>query len=107
MSSASLIQTGWLTRVLAVQLEDPPAPPRIVRYSGRGIGFETVYVDRTVAARATSWRWFVPRFVFSLAGHEAIVTVRFGLFPFLTIESFALTVDGKSLYSEGPQFASC
>jgi hypothetical protein len=94
--SAELISWGWLRRELRVDM--PDGSFRVV-YSGRGMGFETVYVDDFVAERATNLLWFVPVFVFPLGRRLGVVEVR--VWPWLTLRSFHLLVDGNVLYAEG------
>jgi hypothetical protein len=92
---ATLLGRSWLWRQLRVDL---PEGSFHVLYSGRGLGFETVYVDDQVAERRAGL-WFVPLFVFPIAGRLGVVEVR--VWPWLTLRSFHLVVDGQVLYAEG------
>jgi len=98
---ATLIHWSWLCRRLAVEL---PEGEFVVTYNGRGFGYETVYVDDRVAERATSLLWFVPVFVFPIG--RRLGTVEVQVWPWLTMRSFHLIVDGVILYGEGQRSAA-
>src|SRR5262245_46795017 len=70
---ARLVRWSWLRRVFEVRT---PLGPFEVDYSGRGAGFETVFVNGEVAKRDTGWAWFVPRFDFHVGPYPAVVEVR-------------------------------
>jgi hypothetical protein len=93
---AALIRSSWLRRVLEVRTDDGWF---LVEYNGRGLGYESVWVNGELALSSTSLMWFVPRFDFSLGPRPAVVEVR--VWPWLTIRSFRLTVDDVVLYAEG------
>jgi hypothetical protein len=90
-----LLQSSWLKRVL--RLETDEGAYEIV-YSGRGLGFESVFVDGSIAERA-SGLWFVPLFIFPLGSRMGAVEVR--VWPWLTIRSFHLLVEDEEVYKEG------
>jgi hypothetical protein len=70
----------------------------LVDYDGRGFGYEQVNFDGSILRILSLW-WYVPRFEFKLSGWPSVVEVR--VYPWLTLRSFALQVDGEVLYSEG------
>ncbi|HEY1376697.1 MAG TPA: hypothetical protein VGF55_07875 [Gemmataceae bacterium] len=94
--AATLLRATRLTRVVGL-LSD--GEPYLVEYDGRGLGLESVRVNRAVAAWRRSWLWFVPRFEFALGAAPAAVEVRVG--PWLSIRGFRLSVRGEPVYSEG------
>src|SRR5262245_5176438 len=93
---ATLRRSSWLRRVF-----DGGTPEGRVRveYNGRGIGHESVFVDGARAREVTSFFWFVPRFDFLLGRRPGVIEVR--VWPWLTVRSFRLWVDGVCVYSEG------
>src|SRR5438874_11715125 len=91
----TLLRSSWLKRVL--QLETQEGTYEIV-YSGRGLGFESVYVNGRLAERGSAL-WFVPLFVFPLGSQLGAVEVR--VWPWLTIRSFHLLVEDEEVYKEG------
>ncbi len=98
MATARLVEQSWLKRVLEVSLDDTERPYHVT-YQGRGIGYEGVLVDGVIAARQTSYFWFVPRFPFRLSDQDAVIEVR--VWPWLALRSLRLSVNGETLYSEG------
>ena len=91
----SLRESGWLKRVLEVQVSDHTYT---VKYTGRGLGREAVFVDGLKVAGGASWLWFIPRFEFEIDSKEAVVEVRVN--PWLTIRRFSFSLDGEIQYSE-------
>jgi hypothetical protein len=94
--SANLKRSSWLTRVWEVATPDRTFE---IKYVGRIPGYEAVLVDGRVATKVRSWVWFVPRFEFSLGSAPAVLDVR--VWPWLTIRSMRLTVEGHICYEEG------
>jgi hypothetical protein len=92
---AKLLKRSWLRRCLRV---DAPEGTFQVEYSGRGFGFESVYVDGRPADRRVGL-WFVPVFQFPLGSQTGAVEVR--VWPWLTIRSFHLLVGDEVVYAEG------
>ncbi len=86
---------SWLRRVLDVST---PQGVYVVEYNGRGLGFETVYVNGHVAARQRGRVWFVPQFTFSLGGQTAVLDVR--IWPWITLRMMSLRVDGALVYRD-------
>jgi hypothetical protein len=93
--SAQLTKHSWLRRTFELSL---PEGRCLLYYEGQGTGFESVSVDGKVVAKGTHW-WIVPFFDFPIGSHNGRIEVR--LWPWLTIRSFALAVDGEVLYREG------
>src|SRR5215218_1977902 len=100
MTRATLVRRSWLLRELRVEL--PGGESRVV-YSGRGLGFETVYVDGQAAGRPSNLSLspfhFVPVFLFRIGQGLGAVEVR--VWPWTAIRSFHLAVDGEVAYAEG------
>jgi hypothetical protein len=63
------------------------------------MGYEEVRVDGRQAVRKLSYVWFVPRFEFELAGHEAVLEVR--VHWLWRISALRLRVDSRPVYVEG------
>jgi len=95
---ADLAAASWLVRKFVVHL---PRGQSTIEYYGRGVGFESVFVDGFQVKSETSLWWFVPEFRFRVRGYRAKVKVR--VWPWLAIKSFELWVDGRLLYHEGPE----
>jgi hypothetical protein len=70
-----------------------------VKYGGRGIGHETVYVDGIPVSSSISLFWFTPRFEFSVGGQKAVLKVRIS--PWLTVQSLQLFIGDSLEYAEG------
>jgi hypothetical protein len=97
---AKLFKKSWLCRTVLINLEvEGSFKDHYVKYNGKGIGNEKVYVDGTLACSAMSWLWFTPRFEFFINGHQALIEVRVS--PWLTLQSLRLFVDGNLEYHEG------
>lgn len=92
---------GWLRREL--ELSTPEKAYRVV-YDGRGLGFETVYVDGELAWRGTGNAWFYPRFFFYVGDLPASLDVR--VWPWLGVRAVTLRVRGEVVYREGPPAGS-
>jgi hypothetical protein len=95
MITARVRHRSWLWRVLDVVT---PQGNYIVEYNGRGIGIETVYVNVELAARRTSFLWFVPSFRFQLGEYVAVLDVR--VWPWLTLREMSLRIEGGLVYDE-------
>jgi hypothetical protein len=95
MVTATLQQRSWLKRVLKVTT---PEGIFTVEYNGRGIGFETVYVNGVNAIRRRSGLWFVPRFEFFLGSYAAELEVHVSLW--LTITELRLWVEKGLIYQD-------
>lgn len=98
--NATLELRSWLRRRLRVETLEGVF---VVEYSGRGFGYESVWIDGVRAPGSNTGAWFVPRFDFDLGSAYAAVEVR--VWPWLTIRSFHLVVAGEVLYEEGPRCA--
>jgi hypothetical protein len=96
--SATLIRSGWLTRVFRVETT---AGTYEVEY--RGLSFyEWVLVDGVRAGRGGIWHMSVvaPHIDFRLGGPQrAEIDVR--VWPWMKMRALRLVVGGKVLYSEG------
>jgi hypothetical protein len=90
-----LIHSSWLRRVIEVSTPDGK---HVIEYNGRGFGCETVYVDSRLASRKTTWLWFAPCFQVFLGRYRAHIGVR--VWPWLTIHSFLLFIEGKRVFDE-------
>src|SRR5262245_11481914 len=94
---AELVHSSWLRRQFIVIL---PEGKSHVDYYGRGIGFESVFVDGFAVKSETSFWWFVPEFRFRL-GNRRRGVIKIRVWPWLAVKSFELWVDGQLLYGEG------
>lgn len=95
---ADLVGASWLRRQFVVSL---PRGQSHIEYYGRGVGFESVFVDGFTVKSETSFWWFVPEFRFRVRGYRAKIKVR--VWVWLAIKSLELWVDGKLLYHEGAE----
>lgn len=93
--SAKLIRRGWLLRAIEFTLSDGL---HVVKYDGRGIGYEQVTADGVVI-RETRVEWFVPRFEFKVGGWPSVVEVR--VWPWLSLRSLVLRVGDPIIHAEG------
>jgi hypothetical protein len=93
---AELAKARWLYR--AIQVETPEEL-FLVEYNGWGLGYETVSVNGQVVSRETGVLWFAPRFKFFVGNRPAVVRVR--VWPWLTLRSLELFIDGWCVYAEG------
>src|SRR5690242_6273597 len=91
----TLLRSSWLKRTLRLVTHERTYE---IVYSGRGLGFESVYVNGCLAERGSGF-WFVPLFVFPLGNQIGAVEVR--VWPWLTIRSFHLLVEDEEVYKEG------
>ena len=87
---ATLEARSWLRRRLRV---DMPDGAFVVHYSGRGIGYESVWVNGTQVPARGDGLWFAPRFEFPLGSTPAAVEVR--VWPWLTIRSSTLSSEAR------------
>ncbi|HZH33667.1 MAG TPA: hypothetical protein VEX64_02445 [Pyrinomonadaceae bacterium] len=95
MLIATLTDKGRLFRKLNVVTSEGVFE---VIYDGNGIGYESILVDGKIAARTSSYFWYVPEFNFNLGSLSATVNVRVSLL--LSIRLFSLEVEGQQLYAE-------
>ena len=93
--TARLDEKGWLYR--ALQVATPEGTYRVT-YNGRGLGYESVSVNGELAASRASTLWYVPEFYFPVGSMYALVKVR--VWPWLSLRSFELIINGESVYSE-------
>jgi len=93
---AELAKARWLYR--AIQVETPEELFLVV-YNGWGLGYETVSVNGQVVNRETGVLWFAPRLTFYVGERLAVVRVR--VWPWLTLRSLELLIDGWCVYAEG------
>jgi hypothetical protein len=93
---AELAKARWLYR--AIQVETPEES-FLFEYNGWGLGYETVSVNGQAASRETGVFWFAPRFKFFVGDRLAVVRVR--VWPWLTLRSLELFIDGWCVYAEG------
>ena len=90
------VDRSWLYRALEVCA---PWGEFFVEYDGRGLGYESVYVNGRLANRRRSPLWFVPHFEFDLGGHRACLDLRF--WPWCTLRSISLSVGQHLVYAGG------
>lgn len=96
INSVKVKKTRPLYRAIEVAL---PEDVYTVAYSGWGLGFETVYVNRKIACRTRNWTlWFISQFDFAIGSHAAVIKVH--IWPWLQMRSFSLQIDGQLAYSE-------
>jgi hypothetical protein len=99
---ARLISKSFLRRIINVSVNSSGKTYR-VEYNGRGLGFETVYVDGVRVFRKISNRSvLIPFLDFKIGGAEAAIRIRSGIWPM--IRGFALTIQGHRVYAEGKPF---
>ena len=91
------VKSSWLRRVMKVAT---PEDFWSVEYNGRGIGYESVLVNRKTVLKQHSIFWFVPGFDFFLGERVARIDVKVSLS--LAIDTFKLWVDGELIYIEEP-----
>jgi hypothetical protein len=92
-----LESSSWLQRTLRVEISDLHF---VVRYSGRGVGYESVWINSDRATVVSkSYAWFVPLFTFCLGALPAAIEVR--VWPWLALRSFHLVVANQVVYREG------
>ena len=95
-----LFKKSWLCRTLVIESKGEDFLDKCyVKYDGRGMGNEKVYVDGTCVCSVKSWVWFSPRFEFPINGQRASMEVRVS--PWLTVQSLKLLVNNSLEYSEG------
>lgn len=94
--TATLRRKAWLVREWDVTT---PHGPSVVKYSGWGKGYETVFVNHLIAVRTPSVFWYVPRFDFFVGLTPATVEVR--VWPWLALRSIRLSLGNKVCYHEG------
>jgi hypothetical protein len=75
-----------------------PDAIHFVDYNGHGLGYEEVTIDGSTLRISSFWS-YVPRFEFKLGGRPAAVEVQ--VWPWLTVQSFALLVGEDVVYAEG------
>jgi hypothetical protein len=90
---ATLLDSSWLKRLWLVEIADAVFR---VEYNGRGPGYESVFVNGSLADRRQSSLWFVPVFVFHLGQWVAAVEIR--VWPWFTMRACHLLVEGQVLY---------
>jgi hypothetical protein len=101
---AELIEKKWFHRVIAVACDDASF---LIRYNGRGLGTEYVYVDDVLVVRRSRGNWLMSHgFRFSIGErHWAALSVAIPwwceVFPFSDLSFMRLEVDGVTVYQEG------
>jgi hypothetical protein len=94
---AELVSRGWMRRVVDVTT---PEGIYIVEYLGSGLGYERILVDGAVVAQATAHTTIiVPQFEFLLGPRRC--TLHVTGWPWLTLRSLVLALDGEVIYREG------
>ena len=89
-----------------------PIGSHLVEYRGDGVGSESVWVDKTVAARTASIYRMTPRFDFAIGSRAASIQLRTtwwrDLLPpwFARLEAFMVKIDGEAIYVEGDWLAT-
>ena len=98
-----LLEKSWLYRTLIVEESNENlgdvATVHYIKYDGRGIGNEKIYVDRVLVKSSTSLLWFTPRFQFSIGEHKAILEIR--VLPWLSVQYLRLFLNNSLEYAEG------
>ena len=95
IGETTLIEKTWLRRVLQVSTSEGEY---IVKYDGRGFGWEAVFVGDQKVSGGRSWVWFIPRFDFKLGTAEAMIQVR--VWPWLSMRRFSFSLNGVVEYGE-------
>lgn len=100
---AALIHRGWCYRKVHLS----GGIEAVVEYNGRGLGFETVRVNRRVVLRAANWDWrpwghLVPHLEFQIGDDttqiRGTIDVRGS---FLGVTAFRISIGERLVYSEG------
>jgi uncharacterized protein (TIGR02996 family) len=92
---AYLYEQSWLGAVVHLEAGGQLLA---IEYDGRGIGYESVYVNGRLAVETGGHLWFVPRFEFEHGPLRVAVEVR--VWPWLTLRSFRLFVNDKEVTLE-------
>jgi hypothetical protein len=93
---ARLKNSGFLKRFFSIETADGNFE---IRYEGGNIGNESVHVNGLLVAKTKSWLWITPTIDFMIGSLPARIAV--SLWPWLSIQSFWLTIADKVVYSEG------
>src|SRR5262245_65558837 len=92
---AYLYERSWLGVLVHLEADGQLLA---IEYDGRGIGYESVYVNGRLAVETGGHLWFVPRFEFEHGPLRIAVEVR--VWPWLTLRSFRLFVNDKEVALE-------
>jgi hypothetical protein len=98
---ATVLDRGYAARTL--RLAGPVVAT--VEYRGYGLGYESVYVNRRLAARVSHQgpEMCAPRIEFEVGsgGRTVPAAIEVSMWPWFKIRQFRLMVDGLVVYSEG------
>lgn len=94
MIVCKLLEKKWLYRKFLLTIDGNSYH---VEYLGRGAGYEYVVLDGNAVAGGTSQPWFIPSFCFDIEQHKIVLNVR--VWPWLTIRSLNITVDGIEVFT--------
>jgi hypothetical protein len=89
------VKKAWLRRSIDVST---PTGSFEIAYNGLGIGYESVFVNKELAARKVSTLWYVPSFEFDAGEYRGKIKVVVGWT--LTIRRFVLEIEGYEVYAE-------
>lgn len=92
---ATLEKASWLRRVLRVCSSEGEYS---IAYSGRSLMEERITLDGKLEVKHRIRSWFRPVSRFFVASRPAAIVLR--VWPWLTIRSFHLLIDGKVLYCD-------
>jgi hypothetical protein len=92
---AALANTSWLRRVLRAH---SPEGEYDIAYSGRSLVYERIIVNGRLEVQHRITSWFRPVSRFFAGSQPAAIVLR--VWPWLTIRSFHLLIDGQVLYCD-------
>jgi hypothetical protein len=93
---ARLKSSGFLKRIFHIETAERNYE---IIYEGGNIGYESVHVNGLLVVKKRAWLWMTPTFDFMIGSLPARIFVSF--WPWLSIQSFWLTIGNKVIYSEG------
>ncbi|NAR98436.1 hypothetical protein GPS49_05400 [Acinetobacter haemolyticus] len=94
MIDCKLLEKKWLYRKFLLTID---GRSYYIEYHGRGAGYEYVALDGNAVAGGTSQPWFIPSFSFDIEEHKIVVNVR--VWPWLTIRSLKIAVNGIEVFT--------
>mgnify|MGYP000235112444 CR=1 FL=1 len=89
-------ESKWLYRRVEIELEDSDLE---LVYSSLSVGSERIMVNRNVCEIVSDGAWYIPYFDIEVDGKHIEVEAR--VWPWISLRSLLVTVDGELVYSEG------
>jgi len=94
--SYRVTESRWLYRRIEIELEDSDLE---LVYSSLSVGSERIMVNRNVCEIVSNGAWYIPYFDIEVEGKYIEVEAR--VWPWISLRSLLVTVDGIPVYSEG------